>query len=415
MKDTLFLQHCDPRQNFNEKQVLTLLNLHALLFKELVIQDNFLVSKLFYDIDKISPEQSFQTLFYEKILNVASRDNLEYSILNLKNDLQSKAIKGLYMPFEGQQGIELYQQADFENYIKQLDKNLKSQKKNFKSWSTDDLGRNLRKLMLESAENGTSGLEPEIAKNVVNSIDQIAFKNHKDLIHSRSMYFDYVKSLENKELADKIWAWISLVYLKNLPDKLSVGLSLSSQTLTNEYSYDPFEFTHKNLELNKSNIVGTVNATILNPDFLINIHPNSILKIREFDEFKLLQKEFEKNDEKGISITLTNYLTRLSNEAPKFYEPFRKKIRKLEILEKTKINLVQIFDLYSIFSPEPINAKIIKGLSFVLSKNKTIETKKEKEIQLSKNELYKKKLDNEIKNVADLCHHLDNDNGLNDK
>jgi hypothetical protein len=409
MKDTLFLQHCDPRQNYSEKQVLTLLNLHALLLKELVIQDNFLVSKLFYDINKISPNQSFQKLFSEKILNVASRDNFEHSILNLKNDLQNKAINGLYMPFEGPSGIELYQQPDFEKYIKNLDKNLNSQKKHFKTWSTDELGRNLRKLMYESAVNGTSGLEPEIAKNVVNSIDQVALKNYKELIHSRSMYYDYVKTLDNKELADKIWAWISYVYLKNLPDKLSIGLSMSSKTLTDDYSYDPFAFSKNKELMSKSNVVGSINATVFNPDFLVNLHPDSIVKIREFDEFISLQKAFDNNNEKDISISLTNYLTRLSDEAPKFYEPYRKKIRNLEILENTKISLVTIFELYSIFTPEPISAKIVKGLSFILSRNKTIETKKEKTIQLSKTELYKKKLDNEIKNIADVCHNYEID------
>lgn len=411
MNDTLFLQHCDPRLGYTEQQVLSLLNLHALLSKEIVVQDNFLISKLFFDVIKTSPNQSFQVLLSEKILNIASRDNFDHSLLNLKNDLLNKAINKKYMPFEGPSGIELYKQKKFENYVQQLDKSLKNCRKNFRSWSPDKAGKDLRNRMLESAENETSGLEPETAKNVVNSIDLIALENGKDLIHSRSMYFDYIKTLSDKQLADKIWAWVSYIYLKNLPDKLSIGLSLSSKTLVSGYSYDPFEFA-KNKELfDRYNDLGNISSAIFCPDFLVNLHPKSIIKIREFDEFKNLQKVINGNDKNKKISSLTEYFSRLSDEAPKFYEPFRKKIRNLEILEKTKFKLLiasEVFAIASTFTHAPFFSGIINGLLILLKHNKTIENLKEKTTQLSKSELYRIKLDNEIKNLGDVCHQLEN-------
>ena len=247
-KTSVYICGCDPRfyEEFSDKytefytnksmlektarQVLAMINLHALLFREPVIQDNFLISKLFYDVYNISPKKSFGGLFNNGLLNVAFRESADFSLIELKKDMLDKINNAKLLPHEGyEKGIELYQQTTFGIYLRRLNRVVDTKSAKGLEWKPGDMGARYTRMMDDSAKKEEiSGIDSELAVSVFKSVDDIAQKGSKRReTHSRTLYYNYAeeKAKEDPDLADRIRRWANLIYLQNLPDELSIESS----------------------------------------------------------------------------------------------------------------------------------------------------------------------------------------------
>lgn len=408
MNTGLVLHHCDPRQNFSARANIVLLKLHALLFRDLVVQDNFFVSELFFDVSRISVDGSFFELFESSIIKIAARDDGEDNLTSLKDTLLQKAKIGEYLPFEGRRGVFLYENPDFCRYLKRFDKALVKNSQSFVRWSPDVLASALRERMDESSRTGISGLPVLTAKKIFSAVDGAA-KQHHDGRHSRTLYYQHIKTVKDPSLKLKLKRWVDTEYLRNLPDVLGHGTSLPQKLVRNIGAFDPFELLNDKRLISDSSVLLNADSVLLSPDFLFNISAESIVELRSLPEFEALQIAMAGNDKALMVVRFTAYLERLGEEAPRHYGHWKKRIQNLEKYRKARIALQHTADFLSVGIGSN-NAKAAVALKFIklfLSLLTKDEKDREAAIRAARKDLLENRFMKSTRTLSDVCHAAD--------
>lgn len=333
MKTSIYLGHADPRQGVNPKMTLYWINLHALLFKRPVIQDNFLISQHFQEVDKIS-KHSFPDLFRNGFLTIAFREGIVPKTEKLRERLATMTREGDFIPFEGKvKGSELYESLIFKRYLSRIDSAVNPRK--FIRWSPPRLGARFRDVMSSSAADGSSGLSPDLASNVFAEIDKIAETNAGGkprpkgpygIGHNRSMYWKLADRRPDEKVAKQIKAWAASRYIRNLPDAYDLSLSLPNAAFREFNVGSPFDLLGSIPVETKAGTLQGIDRILLNPDIMCTLDPDSIGAFRSFKEFNDLQVALEGNDSDRLTRALIWYLKQFSEEIAKYHPRYRKKI-----------------------------------------------------------------------------------------
>jgi len=313
----IFLYAYDPRQAYSSSAMLLATKQHLLLFDKLFVQDNFLVSDVFFHFGS----RNLISLLERGWLSIALRDQ-SFSLVNLKEQLLIKARKQEYMPFEEfSSGIELYKRKEFTNYLSEVDTRL-SEPNACVLWNPKDLGKEFTDKMWRSASDGTSGFSIDQATSIWDKINKD--ERIKDGIQSRTLYKDYGDSLENREIADQIMQWTTRVYLGNLPDYLDVESSAPEILTINNRLLNPIH-NISNIEVG----VGELSPLLI-PEFLDGIDFEDIEKFRSLSEFSDLQRARRNNNPEQLLGCLSNYIKAISDIAPEHYGPYKERINQLK-------------------------------------------------------------------------------------
>src|SRR5579862_6867191 len=217
--------HCfDPRMglaswNGHSPQLLDCLaKVHLLLFDTVVVQDNFLVSQLYWQWAG-SPEGSFiAAMIEEGCVQVALREKV-WSLQCLRKKLLRLARKDQYKPFEDDIGgaIAMYEAADFKEYLDRVDCALSSRPGTVLSWSPKKLSKSYAQRMRLAIANGRVGIPEEYALGIWEQIDTTLSGKH-----SRSAYWRFAEHASDAATRTAIENWATGQYLVNLP--LEYGL-----------------------------------------------------------------------------------------------------------------------------------------------------------------------------------------------
>lgn len=362
MKTEIFLNHCDPRIGETPEQILATVNFNSLLFETGVIQDNFLISQILFDINQKYTHGHIVELLEKGIVKIAVREKANDSTSTLKEQLEEKAYlppnnSGRYIPFEPDaQWKILYRDREFNFYLKQLDSSLSNGNGKYKNWNPAELGRNYRQLMMKSAYEGNTPLavlEPiEVFQEIDNSITDADDKKH-----SRTLYYDYAETLSDKTLSETIKKWADWNYAINLPDNLLCGMSISKEKLVQEYAHTPIYLEDWNNPVIP--ITSNISAKIFSPEFLTGLTANDILRIRSYSDFRELQAILRNGSDDQVLKLLRNYLELLSQEAERIYLD-RKSRKRTNTWSDSKIDVVP-----GMFGPRCLND--LYGTVFILN------------------------------------------------
>lgn len=410
---SIILGHTDEALQLKPETVLALINLHSLLYQQPLIPDSFLITGLFQTVDQVSPKGSFSELFRNGFLGVAFREGDAKTLTQLMEELRLKTRKGTFIPLEGtKKGEELFVSVLFRRYLDRIDDAISGS--NCVRWSPSLLGTTYREEMRKSAQDGTSGLPPEVAVGAFEAADRLAEaeaksegKGSEQPTHTRSMYCTVADQMEYKPLASQIKAWATVKYLRNLPDAYGLSLSLPRSAITDVKAWDPFELLEMIPDETKATHLQDINSVIFNPAFLLNLDPDSVGTFRSYAEFKTLQGALAENDPATVLPALASYLMRISSDAPKHYAPWMNRIANLELQRKAKVGLVATARLVGayLFAPIPLLGAALWLLSFYLASLKDTEklisdAQKEAKLELSL------RFRTSTEALSDLCHQI---------
>lgn len=324
----IFPHFLDPLQRATPLELLGLAKLHLLLFDSLVIQDNFLISKVLADVKEGDSKRSLFCDWIERgWLKVALREG-SYSLADLKKQLYQKAVTGGYVPFEDlDDGIQLYRSRPFNAYLQEIDTCLSTEGAVL-GWDSVELGQRLRGLMKHSAQDGSSGLPVERAVRIWNQVDQIVSGSG----HSRTMYYRCAAQLSEVE-ADVVRRWVGLQYLSNLPHYLGLGVSVPRKKLTLVSTVDPMAELADTKAAADPEIIRGRECALLNSRFLSGLSLDDIERLRKLPEFNRLAEARVSGDPGALKRSLLAYLQALGEAGPRISNP---RIRALEAQLRVK-------------------------------------------------------------------------------
>lgn len=379
----MFLYYCDPRQRTNSKRQLALINFYSLFTPELLIQDNFIISKSFIDVINISYNKSLYTLFESGILKIAFRDGVNTSLISLLQNLSEKSKLEEYIPFEGPEGIELYQNKTFNDYLSTIDNSIPYKYKANFLWNQDELGILLKYRLKNSINNNTLKLETSLAQEIFNRVEE-SYKTIS-LKHKRSDYYKVINSIADNDTKQIIKTWVDENYLFNIPDYLNVGCSFDSNTFMASLINDPYR--ELLLLRPQADISQCLDTFIFLEEFLVNLDSESIIKLRELPEFKDFILSLKEN--RNVLGSFINYVNCLTEEAPKYYGRYK------ELYKNETCSVITINKTNNILKVIPGAESLLGFVSILLNyfkKNK--ESKSTDILRQSKSELTKMQYSN---------------------
>lgn len=322
--DNLFPYFLDPLRGLTSSDVLANIKLHLLLCEAITVQDNFLISRLLAEVREPTNQRSPFCGWIERgWVKVALRDST-HSLLDLKRQLNQKALVKDYRPFEGyKEGLTLYRSRKFGSYLKDIDACLPNAGLDgVLTWNTREMGRRFRTRMKASAELGSAGLRPEEAMAVWAAIDARA----RGDTHSRTMYDALAsETVDDEARAASIRRWAGIEYIKNLPTVLGLGVSLPRTVVAEAEAWDPLSELASVDDIQETTIR---NCDILRRDFLTRLSLQDMEQLRGLKEFKALAEARNAGDPDRLRRSLLAYLQALSDAGPRIANS---RIRDLEV------------------------------------------------------------------------------------
>ena len=293
--------------------------MQSLLFRNPVVQDNFLLSGGMQRLEQT--DSLVSGLIRVGALAVALRDS-STGLTQLNDQIVKKARKGSYVPFIGD-SINLYDSRGFRDYLGHLDGALDSGSHVVK-WVPQELGSLFRDKMQVSASNGEWGGKVEDLSEVYDWVDAMALSEGRET-HSCSDYFAIADKRLSGARKSLVKNWARSYYLTNLPDRADISAWLPAHPLRNHRLSGAIS---KLPRVKKMRSV--LSNGLLNPHFLANVTAEAIHDVRKDDRFIKLQTAFETGTATEREYELGQYAKMIADNAPKLMAGSRETIESAE-------------------------------------------------------------------------------------